>query len=116
MQPMEMQFSEVGGVTKAVLGGKLNTEAVTHATQGESYFLAHIPKQQSAVVDMSNVVTVTSLGVRMLINTARSLAPDCKLALYGANDNVMDILRMTQIKLLVTVVETEAEAVAAVTS
>jgi anti-anti-sigma factor len=111
---MEMQFSEVDGVTKAALGGKLNTESVSHATQGEAYFIAHIPKEQSAVVDMSNVVTITSLGVRMLINTAKALGPGHKLALYGTNDNVMDILENTDLIEIIAIVDTEAEAVAAV--
>jgi anti-anti-sigma factor len=112
---MEVQFSEVGGVTKAALGGRLDSRSVRDDAQGEAYFFSHIPKEQPAVVDLSRVSFIASLGVRMLIDTARALDRNgARLALYGANDNVLDILKYTEIRHVITVVDTEAEAVAAV--
>jgi hypothetical protein len=52
---MEVQFSEVGGVTKAALGGRLDSRSVRDDAQGEAYFFSHIPKEQPAVVDLSRV-------------------------------------------------------------
>jgi len=115
-RPIEMQFSEAGGVTKAALGGSLDSRSVQHQGQ-DAYFIAHIPKEQPAVVDMSDVSFIASLGIRMLLDTARGLdRHGAKLALYGVNDNVMDILAVTQTNQVITVVDTEAEAVAAVTA
>jgi anti-sigma B factor antagonist len=109
---MEMQFSEAGGVTKAVLGGRVAFSEV--GTEAETDFMAHIvPKEQPAVVDMSEVSFVNTLGIRMLIRTAQALG-SIRLALYGANDNVMDILEHTDLREIIRVVDTEAEAVAAV--
>ena len=114
---MEMQFSEVGGVTKAALGGRLDSRSVKDEDQGEAFFFAHIPKEQPAVVDMSEVSFIASLGVRMLLDTARALDRyGARLAVYGANDNVMDILKWAEIRQTILVVDTEAEAVAAVTA
>jgi len=70
---MQMQISDVGGVTKAALFGRLDSRSVRDDDQGEAYFFAHIPKEQPAVVDMSDVSFIASLGVRMLIDTARAL-------------------------------------------
>jgi len=52
----------------------------------------------------------------MLITAAKGLYTDgFRLALYGTNDNVMDILERTDLIEMVAIVDTEAEAVAAVT-
>src|ERR1700741_2986719 len=112
---IERQFTEVGGVTKAGPSGR---PAFPHpGTPPEANFIAHsVPMKQSAVVDMSNVSFIASLGVRMLIATAKALdTGGFRLALYGTNDNVMDILEHTDLIERVSVVDTEAEAVAAVT-
>ena len=112
---MQMQFSDAGGVTKAALFGRLDSRSVRDDDQGEAYFFAHIPKEPPAVVDMSDVSFIVSLGVRMLLDTARALdRSGAKLALYGANDNVMDILKWAEIRQIILVVDTGAEAVAAV--
>ena len=68
---MEMEFSDVGGVTKAVLNGRMDSLSVG---QAETSFIAHIvPKEQPAVVDLTGVSFIASLGIRMLLGTARAL-------------------------------------------
>ena len=110
-----MEFSEVGGVTKAVLNGRLDSLSVGHA---ETSFIAHIvPKEQSAVVDLTGVSFIASLGIRMLLGTARALDRyGAKLALFGAQDDVMEIIETTALTEIIPVVGTEAEAVAVVTA
>jgi anti-anti-sigma factor len=112
---MEMQFSDVGGVTKAVLGGRLDSLSVGSV---ETQFIAQIvPKERPAIVDMSNVSFIASLGIRMLLGTARALdRSGVKLALFGANDDVMEIIETTALTEIIPVVATEDEAVAAVTA
>lgn len=111
---MDMQFSEVDGVTKAVLRGRMDSLAVGEA---ETLFIAHIvPKEQPAVVDMSEVSFIASLGIRMLLGTARALDRyGSRLALYGANGDVSDIIETTALDEIIPVKTSEAEAIAAVT-
>jgi len=111
---MEMQFSEVGGVTKAVLGGRMDSLSVGEV---ETRFIAHIvPREQSAIIDMTDVSFIASLGIRMLLGTARALDRyGAKLALYGPQGDVMEIIETTALTEIIPVVGTEAEAVAAVT-
>ncbi len=110
---MDMQFSEEAGVTKVVLDGRLDTSAVNTV---ELRFVAGIvPKGQSTVIDLSNVTFVASLGIRMLLSTARALAGrGAKFALYGALPAVMEILETTALSDIIPVLDTEAEALAAV--
>ena len=110
---MEMRFSDVGGVTKAVLNGRMDSLSVG---QAETSFIAHIvPKEQPAVIDLTNVSFIASLGIRMLLGTARALDRyGARLALFGAQDDVMEIIETTALTEIIPVVGTEDEAVAAV--
>ena len=110
---MEMQFSDVGGVTKAVLNGRMDSLSVG---QAETSFIDHIvPKEQPAVIDLTNVSFIASLGIRMLLGTARALDRyGARLALFGAQDDVMEIIETTALTEIIPVVGTEDEAVAAV--
>jgi anti-anti-sigma factor len=110
---MDMQFTDVGGVTKAVLGGRLDSLSVGEV---ETRFIANIvPREQSAVIDLSQVSFIASLGIRMLLGTARALGRNgAKLALFGATDPVMEIIETTAITDIIPVVGSEAEALALV--
>lgn len=110
-----MQISDVGGVTKAVLGGRLDSLSVG---QVETQFVSNIvPKEQPAIVDLSGVSFIASLGIRMLLGTARALdRTGARLALFGANDDVMEIIETTALTEIIPVVGTESEALAAVTA
>jgi anti-sigma B factor antagonist len=111
---MEMQIIDVSGVTKAVLDGRLDTASVNNV---ETRFIAGIvPKHQNTIVDLSNVSFVASLGIRMLLSTARALNSNgARFAMYGANPAVMDIIESTALSDIIPVLTTEAEAIAAVT-
>jgi len=112
---MDMQFTDVGGVTKAVLGGRLDSFSVGEV---ETRFVASIvPKEQPAVIDLSDVSFIASLGIRMLIGTARALQrSNARFAMFGANDAVMEIIETTSLTEIIPVVGTEAEALAVVTA
>lgn len=111
---MEMEFSDVGGVTRAVLAGRMDSLSVGEV---ETRFISHIvPREQSAIVDMTGVSFIASLGIRMLLGTARALDRyGAKLVLFGAEGDVMDIIETTALTEIIPVVGTEAEAVATVT-
>jgi anti-sigma B factor antagonist len=112
---MDMEFTDVGGVTKAVLGGRLDSYSVGEV---ETRFVASIvPKEQPAVVDLSDVSFIASLGIRMLIGTARALQrSNARFAMFGANEAVMEIIETTSLTEIIPVVGTEAEALAVVTA
>lgn len=111
---MNVVFSDVSGVTKAELAGRLDTANVNEI---ETSFNAGIlPKAQHTVVDLTNVTFIASLGIRMLLTVARNLSRrGAKFAMYGAAPPVMDIFETTALSDIILIVDTEAEAMAEVT-
>ena len=112
---MGMQFSAVGNITKVELDGRLDSANVDRM---ETLFAANlVPAGKSAIVDLSQVVFLASLGIRMLISTARALSRSgAKLALFGAIAPVMDVIETTALNEIVPVVRTESEAIALVST
>ena len=112
---MEMQTSSVGEVTKVMLTGRLDSAGVTSI---ERTFAAEIvPLGKPAIVDLSQIAFLASLGVRMLISTARALSgKGAKLVLYGANSAVTEIIETTSLNDIVPLAITEAEALARATA
>jgi anti-anti-sigma factor len=73
-----------------------------------------VPKEQPAVIDLTGVSFIASLGIRMLLGTARALDRyGARLVLFGPQADVMEIIETTALTEIIPVVETEAEAVAA---
>jgi len=110
---MDLTSSEIDGITNVALAGRLDTEGVGAV---ELAFTATIvPARLPAVIDLGAVSFIGSLGVRLIIGTARALATKGnKLALYGAGEAVAEIIETTGLDELVPVVATQAEALAAV--
>ncbi len=110
---MEIETSTVDDVTKVSLTGRLDTTGVSRI---ETHFAGMIlPQGKHAIVDLSQVAFLASLGVRMLISVTRALSlKGRKLALYGANEGVMEIIETTSLNEIVPVAATEAEAIALV--
>lgn len=111
---MDLIFTDLPGVTKAELAGRLDTNNVNRV---ETRFVAGlVPKGQPAVIDMSGVSFMASLGIRMLLTTARSLGRQgAKLAMFGAIPQVMEIIETTALSDIIPVFATEAEAIELVT-
>jgi anti-anti-sigma factor len=112
---MDVTITELPGVTKAGLSGRLDTASVN---QVEMHFTASImPKAQHTVVDLSEVSFIASLGIRMLLSTARGLSRrGAKLAMFGANPAVMEIIETTALNEIIPILRTESDAIAAVTA
>lgn len=110
---MDMQISDVGDVKKVALAGRLDTAGVSRI---EARFTAVVvPSGKPAVIDLSEVVFLASLGIRLLISTTRALGQrGGKLALFGANPAVMEVIETTSLNEIVPVATTEAEAIALV--
>ena len=108
---MQMTFDQVGDFKKVILVGRLDTAGVSRI---EARFAAGIaPGGKSTVIDLTGVEFLASLGVRMLISTARALSSKGgKLVMFGANAAVSDTIEAMGFGEIVPVTETEAEAVA----
>ncbi len=110
---MSVVITDLSGVTKAELAGRLDTSNVNRV---ESSFLAGIvPKGQHTVVDLSQVTFIASLGIRMLLSAARVLSRQgARLVMYGASPGIMEIIETTALSDIIPVLPSEAAAIAAV--
>jgi anti-sigma B factor antagonist len=110
---MDIELSDIGDVRKIKLAGRLDSEGVDLI---ETRFSAAIvPAGKNAVVDMSQVAFVASLGIRMFISTTRALSwKGAKLALFGATPAVMEIFQTMGLDDIVPVAASESEAIALV--
>lgn len=108
---MELQVSEKDGITHLKLSGRLDTAG---ASKIETQFTAHaVPAGRPAIVDLSGVSFIASLGVRLLFSAARALArANAKMAVYGAQGGVADVLKTVALDQLIPIAANEAEAVA----
>jgi anti-anti-sigma factor len=104
-----------GGVVGIALEGRL--DAAGADAIGIRFSAAAAAQGRSVVVDLSAVSFMASLGIRLLISNARSLAQKgASMVLYGANDQVDAVLRDTAIDQLIPCVATQDEALARATA
>lgn len=108
----EVRFDQIGGVSRAALIGRLDSAGVDSI---ETVFLAGIAAAGlPAIVDMSSASYLASRGVRMILAAARSLEDHgAQLVLYGALQAVRDVIDTSMIEAVLPVVDTEADALAA---
>ena len=110
---MEMRVSEIDGVKKVSLLGRLDSAGVDVI---ETQFSATIvPAGVSAIVDLTELTFLASLGVRMFISTTRALSwRGGKLVMYGATPAVHEIIETMGFDDIVPLVADEAAALALV--
>jgi anti-anti-sigma factor len=112
---MDMQVGEVGEVMRVALSGRLDTAGA--GAIEPRFAAAVVANGRATLVDMTEVAFLASLGVRMIISTARSLAfRGGRMVLYGATPPVMEIIETTLLHEIVPVAATEAEALELVKS
>jgi len=110
---MSLAITDLSGVTKAALSGRLDTSSVDRLEV--SFVAGIVPKGQNTIVDLSEVSFMASLGIRMLLSVARALSRQgAKFVLYGASDAIMDIIETTALSTIIPVAPTEADALAVV--
>jgi anti-anti-sigma factor len=111
-----MEISPIGErVVRVTIAGRLDTPGVDRI---ETRFLASlVPGANSAIVNLSDVEFIASMGIRMLVSAARGLKlRNGSLALYGAQAQVTQVLEMVALQQIIAVCSTEAEALAAIGS
>jgi anti-anti-sigma factor len=111
---MNLSAETIGGgaVSKITLHGRLDTPG---AGQIEIPFTANVvAPSRNAVVDLTGVTFVSSMGIHLLMTTARALAlKKAKMVLFGAQPAVMASLEHVGLPDLIRVVADEAQALAA---
>lgn len=110
---MNIVITDLSGVTKAQLSGRLDTANVNGV---ESEFTSGVlPLAQNTIVDLSDVSFIASLGIRMLLSAARVLSRQgARLVMYGASPGIMEIIETTALSDIIPVLPSEAAAIAAV--
>jgi anti-anti-sigma factor len=113
---MQMQVGDAGdGVLNVALDGRLDMPGVDRI--GTQFTAQLVPRGARAIVDLSRVAFVASGGIRLFISVARALGRNGgKLALYGAQPLVAEVLEATSLDDLVPVRQDAAAALAAVRS
>jgi anti-anti-sigma factor len=71
--------------------------------------------KRGLLIDMSGVTFITSIGIRHLVSASKALMRrGGRLVLLKPNETVVDVLLAAGVSDLMTIVQSEAEAVAAV--
>lgn len=107
---MDMQVSEIGGnVTCVRLTGRL--DALGADQIGTRFTAAVAAMGRDAIVDLSGVPFLASMGMRLLISVARALhAKGAKLVLFGAQPMVQAVFEQAAFDQIVAIVVDEAAA------
>jgi anti-sigma B factor antagonist len=102
-------------LVKVEIEGRLDTPGVDRVET--RLVAALVPGGNSGVIDFSKVDFIASMGIRMLVSTARSLKMrNATLALYGVQEAVNQVFELVSLRQILPVCATEAEALAAVAS
>jgi len=98
---MQLEYSELdSGIRLIKLDGTLDMNG-TYAIEGE--FVRRCAGENVRVlVDLSKVNYISSIGIPMLVNTAKSVAKHGgKLALLSPQDSVANILELAGVPLII---------------
>ena len=111
---MDMEISDVGDkLRKVVLIGRLDTPGVLSIEP--RFVTGVVPGGKNAIVDLSKVDFISSMGIRMFISVARNMKDrHAKLALYAPQARVDEVLDAAAFRQLVPVCKDAAEATAIV--
>ena len=111
---MKIEITEVGDdLRKVTLMGRLDTPGVLGI---EPRFVTGIvPGGKCAIVDLSQVDFIASMGIRMFISVARNMKDrQAKIALYAPQPRVDELLDAAAFKQLIPVCKDAEEAARAV--
>lgn len=110
---MQIEITDVGdNLRKVTLTGRLDTPGVLGIEP--RFVTGLVPGGKSAIVDLSQVDFVSSMGIRMFISVARNMKDNhAKLVLYAPQPRVDEVLDAAAFRQLVPVLKDAAEATAA---
>jgi anti-sigma B factor antagonist len=112
MAIVDMTVSDLGGQATCVrLSGRLDAAGADQI--GVRFSATVASAGRPALIDLADVSFIASLGIRLLISTARSMASKGQpMVLYGAGELVRGVLDDVALDQIIPIVDTEAEALA----
>ena len=108
---MDMEVTALDGEVSCIrLSGRLDATGVDRI---ETRFAMATARQGGkTIVDLSGVSFIASLGIRLLISSARNAGlKRGKLVLYGATELVQGVLEQMAIDQIMPIVASEAKAI-----
>jgi anti-anti-sigma factor len=107
---MQMDIRPLGErLVRITLTGRLDTSGVDRIET--RLIAALVPGANNAVLDLSQVEFIASMGIRMLIAAARTLKTrQAVLAICGAQDQVRQVFDTVALSQVIPIYSTEAEA------
>jgi len=111
---VDMEIREIGdNLRQVTLIGRLDTPGVLGIEP--RFVTGLVPGGRNAIVDLSRVDFISSMGIRMFISVARNMKDkQVKLALYAPQPRVDEVLDAAAFRQLVPVCKDAAEATAVV--
>lgn len=113
---MQIEISEVGdNLRNVTLTGRLDTPGVLGIEP--RFVTGLVPGGKNAIVDLSKVDFIASMGIRMFISVARNMKEhQAKLVLYAPQPRVDEVLESAAFRQLVPVCKDAEEAAIAARS
>ena len=113
---MQIEITEqADGIRRVTLTGRLDTPGVLGIEP--RFVTGLVPGGKNAIVDISKVDFISSMGIRMFIAVARNMKDHhARLALYAPQPRVDEVLDAAAFRQLVPVCRTAEEAAARVQS
>jgi anti-anti-sigma factor len=111
---MRLQYSQLGnGIRLIKLNGTLDASGVSRV---EVEFVRHcVGENVCVLVDLSKVNYISSIGIPLLINSAKAVANNGgRMILLKPQDNVENMLELTGIPLIIPIHHDLDSAVAAI--
>ncbi|WP_263557051.1 STAS domain-containing protein [Paucibacter sp. B2R-40] len=107
---MELEVTEIDAATHCVrLQGRLDAAGADQI--GIRFTASTAAAGQHAIVDLAGVPFIASMGIRLLISSARALnAKGGKMVLFGAQELVQDVLEQAAVDQIIPLVATEQQA------
>jgi len=107
---MDMEVTELGGnVTCIRLNGRLDAPGADRIDT--RFTVAAVAAGRHAVIDLSGVTFVASMGIRLLISSARGLQKKgATLVLFGAPEQVQYVLEQAALDQIMPIVANEQRA------
>jgi anti-anti-sigma factor len=104
------QVSLPGDILLVKLAGPLD---IAGAGEIETPFSVISGKYSKVIVDLAGVTFLASIGIRVLVKAARTIASKKgRLAIFGSTDEASRVLRSTGIDTIIPVVADEKAAIA----
>jgi anti-anti-sigma factor len=107
---MDIQVSVQENLARVKLKGRLDTPGVDQIAS--KFTSSVVPDGKNTVVDLSEVVFIASMGLRLFISIAKALKrQNARMVLFAPQSQVDEVFDTVMLRDLVPIVADEAEAV-----